>query len=209
MVYQKHFHTLLIVGFCVGFVLLLAACAPRTGNPTQQTSGEGDEQDSVVQIDWTPQSDCQVCHTVEADSFANQVCLAAKHSDASCVSCHTDEAKLKQAHDGKTTADAVPKRLKVTAVAPETCTDPSCHATSDYAQLAQLTTGSTVLTDSRGTTVNPHEAPGLTAAHAAQNMQCLSCHTIHSTTPEKDAQDYCYSCHHHKVYECGTCHTVT
>lgn len=78
----------------------------------------------------------------------------------------------------------------------------SCHALED---IQAATADSTVLTDTNGTVVNPHDLPAIDD-HAG--ITCASCHKSHevSESTEKSAKRTCASCHHADVYECYTCH---
>ena len=58
-------------------------------------------------------------------------------------------------------------------------------------KLGALTADITDLTDSKGTTVNPHEVMGLTAGHG--DIACSDCHGMHRETV---AADTCVGCHH-------------
>ena len=75
----------------------------------------------------------------------------------------------------------------------------TCHGS--YEALAEKTADGTVLTDKTGTVVNPHAIP----ANGEHNEEpaCKNCHKMHG---DSDPQEYCRSCHHADVYECGTCH---
>lgn len=153
---------------------------------------------------WSLDQDCAVCHTVEGDSLENDktaACIHVKETEATCGTCHTDEAALADVHDkAKATAKA-PKKLKKTVIEAETCLSSDCHdLTTD--ELAELTAAITDCTDSKGTTVNPHEVMGLTPGH--DNITCGNCHKMHAE--EIDAATTCVSCHHAGVYECNTCH---
>jgi hypothetical protein len=200
---KKTKRTYLIAAFLLVLVVGLAACAPKEAPSVQEP-----EADPVVEIDWTPESDCTVCHFTESESFANTTCLASKHADLDCSGCHTDQSVLTQAHEGASTAAEKPKTLQVSDIQEGTCTTPGCHAADTLESLALLTQGSTVLTDERGNSVNPHEMPSSTPKHVAENMTCTDCHSVHDDKGYEVAKTYCYNCHHHKVFECGTCHTV-
>lgn len=125
---------------------------------------------------------------------------ASMHPASGCVDCHDDEATLSATHEGKTTADLAPKRLKKTAVAEQTCE--ACHSRDDIKSRAAQ---STVLTDVNGTTVNPHDLP---VHDSHSEIVCSDCHKVHADASElaEDAQQLCQSCHHSGVYECYTCH---
>jgi Zn finger protein HypA/HybF involved in hydrogenase expression len=80
-----------------------------------------------------------------------------------------------------------------------------CFSSHEEVDLPVLTSAVTVLTDSEGTTVNPHELP-TNEKHA--DITCSSCHKMHNSISDipKKAKATCATCHHKDVYECGTCH---
>ncbi|NTW28892.1 MAG: hypothetical protein HGA39_05955 [Coriobacteriia bacterium] len=143
---------------------------------------------------------------MESKSAKDTTMLAATHASAGvkCMSCHTDEAALKSAHEGATGTSPMPMALKNTTVDQKTCLSSACHNTT-LAELAVKTTTSTVLKDTNGTVVNPHLAPTLNQAHIDAKMTCTDCHSVHAV---KDPNQYCISCHHKNVFECGTCHAI-
>lgn len=117
-----------------------------------------------------------------------------------CTTCHNDEEGLAKAHR-KMDSGKTAKRLKRTSVSDEVCL--TCH---DKEQLVAATADVTVLTDTKGTTVNPHDIPA-NDSHA--DIQCVSCHQAHydeDETIETMAMGVCVDCHHAQVFECGTCH---
>ena len=95
-----------------------------------------------------------MCHVTEAESATDAACDASQHADMTCIECHTDESQLATMHEGKTTGDRMPMRLKKTTVDKSLCTP--CH---DQATIAAASADCTVLTDVNGKTVNPHELP--------------------------------------------------
>ena len=116
-----------------------------------------------------------------------------------CSTCHEDSDKLAKAHS-KLNSGKEATRLKKTAVESKVCT--ACH---DLEELAEATEGCTTLTDSEGTTVNPHDLPE-NDEHAS--IDCADCHQVHETgkSLSQTAKTACGNCHHAGVYECGTCH---
>lgn len=153
---------------------------------------------------WSLDQDCTPCHTVEGDSLENDKSAAWVHveeTEATCGSCHTDEDALADVHDNAKPTAKAPKKLKETAIEAETCLSSDCHDLTDD-ELVALTKGITDCTDSKGTTINPHEVMGLTPGH--DNITCGNCHKMHAE--EIDAAKTCVSCHHPGVYECNTCH---
>lgn len=116
--------------------------------------------------------------------------------------CHTDESGLKTAHDKVELGDQKKKaKLKKTTVPEEVCA--ACH---NKAELTEKTASSTVLTDSNGLCVNPHDIP-VNDGHAEADIACSSCHKMHEEqNVEETAPKVCLNCHHADVYECNTCH---
>lgn len=181
--------------------------------PQTQDAGATQEQDapetsadasSSQNFSWSVDADCTLCHAKQAESATSaSYQLCASHSSLGCVSCHTDEAGLAQAHADVTAEDTKgAKKLKKTAVEDATCL--SCHE-GDYTPDA--TADVTALTDKNGTAVNPHALPD-TATHG-EKKSCANCHDMHSDKSIEDtAVAYCRSCHHKDVYECNTCHEL-
>ena len=192
---------------CVASCALAACmygCAPQAG---AEGSGDGPASTATgssetVAVDWSPSADCAICHVKEAESAEDGSCDASLHSTTTCSECHDDESQLAALHEGTTTSDRAPTRLKKTAVNEEFCL--SCHAQD---AIAAKSSGSTVLTDANGTTVNPHDLP-VTATESHSEITCSDCHEMHSDKAGRaeDAQKLCRSCHHQDVYECYTCH---
>lgn len=116
-----------------------------------------------------------------------------------CTTCHNDEEGLAAVHADVSSTDGDVKKLKSTTVSSETCL--TCH---DQDELIAATAELTILTDSKGTTVNPHELPA-NDAHA--QIACGDCHTMHASADvDETAKKECLDCHHANVYECNTCH---
>lgn len=160
-------------------------------------SSAADTSDGVVDS-----SGCTACHTKAAASAEDPACLVSKHSDLDCIVCHdsTDEA-FQKVHDkasDPSKADKV-KQLKKTEVSSDICL--ACH---DRAALVEATEDLSLLTDIKGTTVNPHDLPQV-SNH--EDIACDDCHKMHSDEDaETTAPNVCLSCHHTGAYECGTCH---
>ncbi len=174
-----------------------AGCAPQAATDNGAAAGT---EPPTVEVAWSPDADCAVCHTTESAALPQTPCVAASNDSLNCASCHTDETGLAKAHDGVTTGGKTPSRLKSTNVDPAICE--SCHGSLE--SLAERTASSTVLTDANNTTVNPHALPA-TAKHAS--VTCGDCHKMHSgDNVATTAPKACSSCHHAGVYECGTCH---
>lgn len=122
------------------------------------------------------------------------------HPQAECLDCHIADEAFGKSHKDKTADDRMPKKLRRSDVTTEKCQE--CHGT--YEDLAELTEDVEVLTDSKGTCVNPHAAVALTEEHDGA-FDCFSCHGVHK--PVEDVKDEaCLRCHHEDVFECGTCH---
>lgn len=181
---------------------LVYGCAPQASSADNATDGKDSKPEAAepVAIDWSPETDCALCHTKEAESVGNSACDMSQHSTMTCVECHADEAQLSKMHEGATTADRAPTRLKKTGVDKEGCL--SCHAQDE---IAKKSAESTVLTDVNGTVVNPHDIPD-TPGHA--EITCSDCHEMHDEAAGRpdEANKLCTSCHHSEVYECYTCH---
>ena len=186
-------------------VALAAGCAPQ--QKSSLPAEEAGETADAVQVVWSMGSDCESCHVTEGESCADETSLHAAHADSACISCHADEQGLAKAHENYETGDPASK-LKKTAVASESCLTSGCH---DQAGLAEATAGETVLTDTKGTVVNPHDLP--VHDDHAKGVTCASCHkmygagTAEAEAVHKASKATCLSCHHNDVYECHTCHT--
>ena len=175
---------------------LVAGCQPQPQGETQDSSRA--ESSPAIEVAWSADTDCATCHADQHDVMSVQ------HASMSCTDCHADEGALESVHEGKTASDKMPKKLKKTEVADFICE--SCHGS--YGELAEATADSTALTDSQGTTVNPHEAKDLWPEEHL-DLTCSECHNEHSGQPAAVmASEKCLSCHHEDVYECGTCHTT-
>lgn len=183
---------------------------------------------------WSMDADCASCHTKEAQTHvviegaedagaadvgdaakpaskdaaaseptaagADPLPLAAVHQAVPCTGCHSDEKVLSTVHDGVTADSKLPKRLRKAKIDEALCL--GCHGS--YEDLAEKTADCTVLTDSAGTVVNPHDLPE-GADHA--KIDCLDCHTAHKAQEASEtALNTCTGCHHTGVFECGTCH---
>ncbi len=189
---RKQFKTVTLVLLLMGSLVLFASCQPSVAEKADQN----EESIAPSTIEWSPDSDCAVCHDTESGTRMTY------HADLECVECHTDTAGLESAHEGVSTDDKTPSRLSKTNVDEDACL--SCHP--GYSELAGLTASSTVLTDSEGTVVNPHEIKE-TGADDHASIVCADCHDEHSgKTVEDSASTLCIGCHHQNVYECGTCH---
>lgn len=208
---DRRLTTLIVLGVVCALTFVLAfaiGCTPAesegdaSDKKTEQKESDGGA--STQKVDWTMDSDCGVCHTVEAESMTDSQCpQAVSHEDMTCIDCHTGEAVLKTAHEDITYADKPATKATVETVDEQTCIE--CHGTME--EMEAKTAGSTALTDDNGTSVNPHERlPG--EKHEANYPTCTSCHNNHSQNLPKDAMKFCAQCHHRGVFTCGNCHSV-
>lgn len=170
------------------------ACSPSSKNSSspkeQASSSEG--------VPWSIDQDCVACH----DSYSASGTLGEMHLalGSNCSSCHSGQ-DLVAIHETNASKGGTPTRLKFTEVSKEACT--ACHTAED---LSQRTADSTILTDSEGRVVNPHQIPD-TETH--QEIACTNCHQIHTTTAavESTARETCLGCHHMNVFaNCDSCH---
>lgn len=195
---------LTLVALAVGMVCV-AGCSPQSSDDAASSEPKGsDSSQAATQAGWSLDMECATCHSAEGGTMEDGASGASAHvrqAQATCATCHVDEQELASVHEGKTASDAMPKKLKKTAVEAQTCQASGCHnETAD--EMAALTAGYTELVDTKGTQVNPHEVMGLTEGHA--DITCSNCHNMHEA--EVAAADTCVSCHHAGVYECNTCH---
>lgn len=195
----------LVVGLVFACLLIMMACAPHM-LPPEETGDNGSNVAAGGAFNWTESSDCAMCHTRSVSSLASSSCEAMQGDpDSTCLNCHTDVAGIKSAHANVSMTDTAGDldRLKKTNVEESTCL--SCHDLDDIT----LATADVALTDSEGTSVNPHEAMTVHNVNAAHDdMTCSSCHKMHSSAPTLDnAANMCLGCHHEDVYECYTCHS--
>lgn len=192
------------IGLVATIVVLagvLAACAPQ-----QTSSGGGDSTlkdkgENAISVDWSPDANCTVCHSTQNDSYTNTACTAAMHASLDCMSCHAVDDKLTAVHDGVTSDDKQPKKLKKTAVDDSMCL--TCH--DSYEALATKTADYKDLVDTEGTVANPHALPE-TEEHSER--VCGDCHKMHESDQDmaQNSMQYCRSCHHEDIFECNTCH---
>ena len=133
----------------------LAGCAPKAepSAPAAAEQKDGNGGSSAMDgqpVNWTKDSDCSMCHTVEAASATDASCPQASAHEAegvTCVQCHTDEAALSTEHADVKFGDKAATKATVVTVDPETCI--SCHGTME--EMAAKTADSTALTDDKGT----------------------------------------------------------
>ncbi|BAK45489.1 hypothetical protein [Eggerthella sp. YY7918] len=166
---------------------------------TSQVSSDGGEGGFEFKADLN----CAGCHENEAVSAEAGDCLYGieDHADADCVECHEVTSELKRAHSSFSPGATMRGELRRTSVANQSCMT-ECHEDEN---LVALTASNTVLVDSEGTVVNPHEVMSIGTGHS--EITCGSCHSWHSNeSTEETAKALCISCHHENVYECGTCH---
>lgn len=197
------FRKSLLLAIACGLAVFLAACSPQSKDG--QASEEQNSDVTAVEFAWSVDSDCGICHENAVLSFGDSSCTASLHADMEdqCLACHDDVSSLEEAHV-KVTFDSEKKqtKLKKTEVSEEICL--GCH---DKAEIVAATAESVVLTDENGTVVNPHGIPD-NEDHANASIDCSSCHKLHASEGSAEvAPGVCANCHHHGVYECGTCHT--
>ncbi|WP_158544554.1 cytochrome c3 family protein [Eggerthella sinensis] len=176
----------------------VAGCAPQQPGSSGEKNAAAAE---AVSVSWSPTVDCMVCHVDQASSMDDATCLAGAHvsEGLTCSSCHGDDAGLASVHEGVTTDDKTPKRLKTTKVTNDGCL--SCHEKGDLLSRAADYIG---CTDEDGLTVNPHDLPD-TPGHV--DVRCVDCHRAHERSdPLGAAPELCLGCHHYDKYECYTCH---
>lgn len=187
--------TALIAVSCCA-LLAGAGCAPQVA---AEVSDSAALDQAAVSVEWSPDSDCDTCHITELDTFSSGECLASRHGDISCSSCHSDPV-LKEVHASAGVSDKMPKRLKKSEVTKEVCL--GCHE----ADIETLSSDSSAIsvTDVNGLSVNPHALP---SGEKHDEVNCSDCHAMHQDTPLQDQADaLCKSCHHTGVFECYTCH---
>lgn len=195
---NNHFVKVTLLLATVATTILLAACAPM--DSSADSTAKKDSTEPAIAVDWTLDSECATCHTVEQETYEDSTCLAYKHQNATCISCHANETSLTSAHEGATSADKMPQKLKKSNVSEESCL--SCH----YGTKEELATATPdiLITDEKGNMRNPHDS-GAVAEH--QNITCSSCHAMHKNEDSMtQAKKTCQSCHHTGVFECYTCH---
>ena len=189
----------------VAAIIIAAGCSPQGEEPKTAEGPDPAEQTAAADpaSDWSLATDCTTCHSTEAATTTEASLGAGAHATAAgtdCATCHSDEAALATVHQGADATGAMPQKLRKTSVEAQTCQAAGCHDLSTEEMLA-LTADVTDLTDSKGTTVNPHEVMGITPGHG--DIACSDCHGMHRETA---AADTCVGCHHAGVYECNTCH---
>lgn len=195
---------LVTVAALMGTMLAFIGCAPQQGE-LGASAGKGGDAIPAVTADWSMQSDCSMCHTTEKASADDGACLASQHKDVACVTCHTDEPAMETVHEGATADGKMPKRLKKTEVANDSCL--SCHF-GTVEELAAQTPDIPKVVDTEGTEVNPHAALAMEQhTSGGKQLECGSCHKMHEdSTAEEESDLACQSCHHAGVFTCYTCH---
>ena len=190
-----------VLGCCIALV----ACSPRIQNAGPDDSTP-DGESGVIQVEWSMDVDCTLCHSEEAASMGNAELLASGHSSIKCAMCHT-EAAIALSHEGVTTAPDEEQAKAMRKASRSMGTEDfclRCHDSLD--ELARKSSDVTVVQDAHGTIVNPHAIPQ-NADHESKGVQqCFNCHRLHSKSPSPVTN--CSSCHHQDVFECGTCHSI-
>ncbi len=189
----------LIIAVAFVTVICIAGCAPSTPSDENTSDTSSSSDTGAISVEWSFEGDCSTCHKDDAESATNVQYLSSLHATETCQICPSDEAGLESAHEGAT-ADASNAKLRKTKVDVTKCA--SCHDTNE---LKEVTGSLTVLTDEKGTTVNPHDIP---AIDSHTSVTCVSCHGFHVSDYDTTvgATETCLSCHHEDVYECYTCH---
>ncbi|MDR0514521.1 MAG: hypothetical protein LBG81_05100 [Coriobacteriaceae bacterium] len=198
----------LIILFTMG--VFIAGCAPQQSGSTDGSSdkgatgsGKSDADTPAVVVEWSPTVNCATCHETEESSLTNTKSAAGIHKTEGleCMDCHDDQAGLAKVHEKVEAGQATSKTLKKTKVKTETCTASGCH--DNDAERIAATATFTGLTDTNGTTKNPHDLP---QGDGHKSLSCSTCHQGHKTFVAEEVIDECYTCHHAQVFECGTCH---
>ena len=192
---------LALVGCAIGCYPEASSAASSASSATA-TQSSGKAKAAAEKIDFSEKTDCSTCHKVEVKSMTDDKCLAglAPHASIDCLTCHEYNSSLEKAHAKVSPGDKPRKYLKRTKVEESACV--TCH---DAEKLIEQTESVTALTDTEGTTVNPHEVAAIGTGH--DDITCSSCHKMHvSEGADETGGKLCLSCHHTEVYECGTCH---
>lgn len=203
---KKGLMTVVVIILFIGGVFV-AACAPRQAPPDDSSSsggsGSGDDVDTEMVVEWSPDINCGTCHVNEDSSLAVATTAAGIHQseDLSCMDCHDDQTGLADVHKNVKAGATTSKVLKKTRVTTETCTASGCHDNAEERLTA--TSSFAGLTDINGTTVNPHDLP---QGDGHKSLSCSTCHKGHEPFVADETVKECYSCHHEKVFECQTCH---
>lgn len=180
----------------------IVGCAPKA-EPQEQGEPEKQEEQAVESF-WTIDMECGTCHSDKKASTEDSACIAYAHAteaQATCITCHNDEAALSEVHVGATATGPMPTKLKSTTVEVATCQSAGCHDQS-AADFSALTAHINTLVDVNGTKANPHDVMTLTGGH--KDIVCSDCHSEHGA--KLDEAMVCVSCHHMGTYECNTCH---
>lgn len=208
---KKFLVALIVVSAMALFVVgAVGGCAPQVSSPasaggdtptaSNDTASNDTAATEAVAFTWSADSDCATCHSAESASLEDAACAASSHAASDCMSCHADAAAVEAAHAEVSMGDRAPKRLKNTEIDEATCL--GCHGS--YEELAAKTENSTALTDKGGKQVNPHDLPENSDHDSAT---CSNCHAMHEAgSASNSALEFCRSCHHMDVFECGTCH---
>ncbi len=184
------------------FIAVGCGGAPR---PASENPDNSSKKGDSIAVEWSMQSDCATCHTQQKESqekSGTQANVHANTAKASCTSCHTDEASLKKAHEGKASAEKKPTKLMKSNVSREACQASGCHDLAD-ADFAALTASVNTFVDATGKQANPHQ---VVTQVGHEEMMCSNCHTEHEDKPVADMK-YCVTCHHSGNFDrCVTCH---
>lgn len=199
---RKQWLVLMVVMSVVSLVVIFG-CAPKSDTESTQDMQETEESATAVIVEWSPESECAICHTTEEASYSITDCMAGVHTsqDMKCADCHNNIEGLTEAHKNVSSDSTPATRLKRTTVSNDTCTAAGCH--DDPQVRIDATASVTYVADSTGRVVNPHDLP---ENEQHDKVLCVGCHKGHQAVGEEEYIDTCYECHHTKEFACGTCH---
>ena len=160
---------------------LLTAGSGLSGSGAEAEAANG----SITLTEWTTETDCSTCHADEASSRQDAACTASKHTSLQCADCHTDTATLAKQHEGASSDDRMPSRLKQTTVEASVCL--SCH---DQDEIAAESSSCTALSDAQAppSTRTSCRKPTRTARSPAPTATaCTRSRPICKGTPKRTA----------------------
>ena len=101
---------------CAAGLGCLQGCSPQEAASQGAAPKAEAANGSITLTEWTTETDCSTCHADEASSRQDAACTASKHTSLQCADCHTDTATLAKQHEGASSDDRMPSRLKQTTV---------------------------------------------------------------------------------------------